>query len=61
MVSLRPSAALVKEAGLVVLGHTADAIMMMFRVPEACACQRMRARLKEQRRPDFSAANWGSL
>jgi hypothetical protein len=27
----------VTEAGLVVLGHTADAIMMMFRVPEACA------------------------
>jgi hypothetical protein len=51
----------VTEAGLVVLGHTADAIMMMFRVPEACARERMRGRLKEQRRPDFSAANLGLL
>jgi len=66
MVSLRPSAALhFKEAGLVVLGHTADAIMMMFRVPEVSACQTTcrtyEARLKEQRRPDFSAANCVSL
>jgi len=66
MVSLRPSAALrYKEAGLVVLGHAADAIMLMFRVPEACTCQTTcltnMARLKEQRRPDCSAANWASL
>jgi hypothetical protein len=55
----------VTEAGLVVLGRLADAIVMMFRVPEACACQTVgrtnEARLKEQRRPDRSAANWASL
>ena len=52
-------------AGLVVLGHAADAIVLMFRVPEACACQTVgqtnEACLKEQRRPDFSAARLGPL